>query len=67
MNNEEAKAALAQLVGCEYTEATKAEITRLTGRARVVGPNDASTMEIDETRIHVIAGGNGVITGFRFG
>lgn len=67
MNNEEAKAALAQLVGCEYTEATKAEISRLTGRARVAGPNDVSTTEFDEARIHVIAGDNGVITGFRFG
>ena len=67
MNNEEAKAALAKLIGCEYTEPTKAEITKLTGRARVVGPPDASTMEIDESRIHVLAGGNGVITGFRFG
>ncbi|OAI83106.1 I78 family peptidase inhibitor [Pseudomonas putida] len=67
MNNEEAKAALAKLIGCEYTAATKAEITKLTGHARVVGPNEPSTMEVDDARIHVVADGNGVITGFRFG
>ncbi|MHA6197999.1 I78 family peptidase inhibitor [Pseudomonas wadenswilerensis] len=67
MTNEQAQATLAKLIGCEYTEAVKAQIAELTGRARVVGPNDISTMELDESRIHVIAGGNGVITGFRFG
>ncbi|MEE1921532.1 I78 family peptidase inhibitor [Pseudomonas sp. 148P] len=67
MTNDEVVVALASLVGCEYTSAMKAEITGLTGRARVVGPMDVSTMEYDESRIHVVAGGNGVITGFRFG
>lgn len=67
MTNEEAQAKLAQLIGSNYTEAVKVKITELTGRARVVGPNDMATMEVDEARIHVVAGGNGVITGFRFG
>ncbi|HCN47126.1 MAG TPA: hypothetical protein DIT18_16940 [Pseudomonas sp.] len=67
MTNDEVLVALSKLVGCEFTAATKAEITKLTGRARVVGPNEPSTMELDNSRIHVIAGGNGVITGFRFG
>jgi len=67
MTNEEVLVALSPLVGCEYTEATKARITELTGRARVVGPTDISTLDLDRSRIHVVAGGNGVITGFRFG
>ena len=67
MTNDEVLVALSTLVGCEYSEATKAQITELTGRARVVGPNDISTLELDKSRIHVIAGGNGVITGFHFG
>ncbi|MFD2645831.1 I78 family peptidase inhibitor [Pseudomonas japonica] len=67
MTNEEVQVALAKLIGCEYTQAVKAQITELTGRARVVGPNDVSTLEMDESRIHVVAGGNGMITGFHFG
>lgn len=67
MTNDEVLVALSKLVGCEYTTAMKAEITKLTGRARVVGPAEPSTLEFDESRIHVVAGGNGVITGFRFG
>ncbi len=67
MTNDEVVAALADLIGSEYTPAIKAEITRLTGRARVLGPTDVSTMDYDKLRIHVVAGGNGVITGFRFG
>ena len=49
MTNEEAKAALAKLIGCEYTEAIKAEITRLTGRVLVVGPNEPHTKEINNS------------------
>jgi len=67
MTNEQVLVALAKLVGCEYHEAMKAQITELTGRGRVAGPNDITTKEFDESRIHVVAGGNGVITGFRFG
>ncbi|MDU9392662.1 I78 family peptidase inhibitor [Pseudomonas sp. zfem002] len=67
MTNDEVQVALAELIGCEYTPALKARITELTGRARVVGPTDVSTMDLDHSRIHVVAGGNGVITGFRFG
>lgn len=67
MTNDEVQMTLAKLIGMPYTEAVKAQIRDLTGRARVVGPTDISTMEYDESRIHVVAGGNGVISGFRFG
>lgn len=67
MTNEEVVVALKKLIGCTYTEATKVEIAKLTGRARIVGPAEPCTMEFDDLRIHVVAGGNGVITGFRFG
>jgi hypothetical protein len=67
MNNDEVQVILAKLIGTSYTEAVKAQIRELTGRARVVGPTDISTMDYDESRIHVVAGGNGVISGFRFG
>jgi len=67
MTNEEAKAALAKLIGCEYTEAIKAEITRLTGRVLVVGPNEPHTKEINNARIQVLTDDKGVITGVCFG
>ncbi len=67
MTNEEVLVALAPLVGCPFTDETGARITSLTGRPRVVAPNGITTKEFDQSRIHVIAGGNGVITGFRFG
>jgi cell division protein FtsL len=67
MTNDEVLVVLFVMVGLKYNDALKDEIAKLTGRTRVVGPNEPSTMELDNSRIHVIAGGNGVITGFRFG
>ncbi|OLS59915.1 hypothetical protein [Pseudomonas putida] len=67
MSNEEAKAAVSKLIGTKYSEAARAEIAKLTGRACVVGPDEAHSMVIDETRIHVEVDDNGVITGVRFG
>ncbi|MGE8410652.1 MAG: I78 family peptidase inhibitor [Pseudomonas sp.] len=66
MTNEEALAALAHLIGTPYSDIVKGQVTECTGRTRVLGPADLATTEYDDKRIHVIAGGNGVIEGFRF-
>ncbi|WP_425929451.1 I78 family peptidase inhibitor [Pseudomonas sp. NyZ201] len=67
MSNDEVKAAVSKLIGTKYSEAVRAEIAKLTNRARVVGPNDPHTMEIDDARIQVLTDDNGVITGVCFG
>lgn len=67
MTNEQVIAALVHLIGTEYTSSLKAEITEITGRQRIVGPNEASTMEYDLNRVHVVADGELKITGFTFG
>lgn len=67
MTNDEVLVALTKLVGSAYSAAAKAEIITLSGRTCVVGPNEASTMDINPSRIHVTADDNGTITGFRFG
>lgn len=67
MNNENVICALQHLVGTPYDESIKATVTELTGRPRVVGPNDISTREFDLQRIHVRADDDGSITGFTFG
>ncbi len=67
MSNAEIETAVAHLVGTDYEESVKAQITELTGCARVVGPNEISTREIDETRVHILTDDNNVITGITFG
>ena len=67
MTNEEVLVALTDLIGTPYGEDTKRRITECTARARVVGPQDITTKEFDETRVQVITGGNGLIEAFRFG
>lgn len=67
MTNEEVLVKIAELIGTLYSEDTKRRITECTARTRVVGPKDFTTKEFDENRINVIAGGNGLIEGFRFG
>ncbi|UFH49495.1 I78 family peptidase inhibitor [Pseudomonas sp. KNUC1026] len=66
MNNDAVRTTLAHLVGTVYTTHTKATVTALTGRMRVVGPNEISTMEFDPQRIHVQADDEGRILGFVF-
>lgn len=66
MTNEEVTQALQHLIGTQYTDSVKAQITQATGRDRVVGPNEVSTRNYDLMRVHVQADKQGVITGFAF-
>lgn len=67
MNNEQALQALAHLIGTPYEPSAKATISEITGRARVVGPNDMSTKEYDINRIQINTDANSLIQGFSFG
>ena len=67
MNNEQALQALAHLIGTPYEPSVKATISEITGRARVVGPNEMTTKEYDINRIHINADANSLIQGFTFG
>ena len=66
MTNEEVLKTLAHLVGTPYAPALKDAICALTGRTRVVGPNEMCTREYDVERIHIKAGADLVILGFDF-
>ncbi|WP_110969766.1 I78 family peptidase inhibitor [Pseudomonas huaxiensis] len=66
MTNEEVLVALADLIGTPYTPEVKARIIECTARRRVVGPDEVSTKEFDDSRINVMAGGDGLISGFHF-
>lgn len=66
MTNEEVLVQIADLIGTPYDDDTKRRIIECTARTRVVGPGEVSTREYDAQRINVIAGGNGLIEGFRF-
>lgn len=68
MTNDEVLATLQHLIGSRYVPAVKAYISELTGRTRVVGPNEPHTRELDHQRISIRAGGNeGEIESFTFG
>lgn len=56
MTNEEVLRTLAHLVGTPYAPALKDTIRTLTGRTRVVGPNEMCTREYDVERIQIKAG-----------
>ncbi|MCE5975837.1 hypothetical protein [Pseudomonas sp. JR33AA] len=66
MTNEEVLQALAHLVGTPYAPALKDTIRTLTGRPRVVGPNEICTREHDVERIQIKAGADLLIQGFDF-
>nr|WP_314479683.1 hypothetical protein [uncultured Pseudomonas sp.] len=66
MTNEEVLKALAHLVGTAYEPAIKQTICTLTGRSRVVGPNEMTTREYDAERIHIQVDANALINGFQF-
>lgn len=53
MTNEEVLRTLAHLVGTPYAPALKDTIRTLTGRTRVVGPNEMCTREYDVERIQI--------------
>ncbi|WP_277961503.1 I78 family peptidase inhibitor [Pseudomonas sp. RIT-To-2] len=67
MTNDQVIAAIAHLVGTQYEPGVKAQITQLTERARVVGPNEMSTREYDLNRVHIVANATGTIEAFTFG
>jgi len=66
MTNEEVLKTLAHLVGTAYEPAIKDTICALTGRTRVVGPNEMCTREYDVERIQIKAGADLLIQGFDF-
>lgn len=66
MTNPEIEIALQHLVGTRYIPSLKAYISELTGRPRVVGPNEITTREYDVERIHIKADPACIITGFAF-
>lgn len=66
MTNEEVLQTLAHLVGTAYAPAIKDTICALTGRTRVVGPNEMCTREYDIERIQIKAGADLLIQGFDF-
>ncbi|AGZ37781.1 hypothetical protein C4Q28_01600 [Pseudomonas sp. SWI6] len=66
MNNEEVLQALAHLIGTPYEPSIKDAITAITGRPRVVGPNEITTREYDINRVHIKTDAHAVIQGFRF-
>ena len=67
MNNEEVLQALEHLIGMPYEPSIKETITVLTGRARVLGPDEFATREYDSQRITIVADGDNAVQGFRFG
>jgi len=66
MNNDEVLQTLAHLIGTPYEPSVKETITKITGRSRVVGPNEGSTLEYDIDRIHIRTDANQLIQGFDF-
>lgn len=67
MTNEEILQTLQTLIGTTYDASIKETIKVRTGRARVVGPQDIATREIDTQRIQIIADKANIIQEFRFG
>lgn len=68
MTNDQVIDALQHLIGSRYVPAVKGYISELTGRARVVGPHEAHSREMDLERIAVqVVGDEGEIDGFTFG
>ena len=66
MHNDEVLACIGRLVGTLYVPSVKAYISEVTGRGRVVGPTDMSTMEIDHTRVQIAVNDAGLIDRFYF-
>lgn len=66
MTNEQITQALQYLVGTRYVPTVKAYISELTGRARVVGPNEVLTKDFRLDRVNVSIEA-GLISGYTFG
>lgn len=66
MTNEQITQALQHLVGTRYVPTVKAYISELTGRARVVGPNEVLTKDFRLDRVNVSIEA-GLISGYTFG
>ncbi|GFM88291.1 hypothetical protein PSCICO_36900 [Pseudomonas cichorii] len=67
MTNEQITQTLQYLIGTRYIPTIKAYISELTGRARVLGPDDFSTREFDLNRVQVNTDQAGLISSFTFG
>lgn len=66
MTNEEVLQTLAHLVGTRYVPELKGTICALSGRTRVVGPNEMSTRDYDAERIQIKADADLMIQSFAF-
>jgi hypothetical protein len=66
MTNDDIVKQLHYLIGSRYVASVKAYIEELTGRARVVGPGDMTTLDIDPQRIRIVTDANGCIARFDF-
>ncbi|HDS1706936.1 MULTISPECIES: hypothetical protein [Pseudomonas] len=66
MTNEEVLQTLAHLVGTRYVPELKGTICALTGRTRVVGPNEMSARDYDAERIQIKADADLMIQSFAF-
>lgn len=66
MDNDEVLACIGRLVGTLYVPSVRDYISEVTGRTRVLGPDDMSTMEIDHTRVQIAVNDAGLIEKFYF-
>ncbi len=67
MTNEQVLQLIQHLIGSRYVPGVKAYICELTGRARVVGVNEPTTLDVQPERIHIQGNAAGNIESFRFG
>ncbi len=67
MTNEEVLNSVKHLVGSRYVPSVKAYISELTGRPKVTGVDDISTMECDDNRLNIKGNEAGLIESFWLG
>ena len=66
MTNDQVIDALQHLIGSRYVPAVKGYVSELTGRTRVVGPNEPHSRDMDPNRIAIRVKGDD-IESFTFG
>ena len=66
MTNDQVLEALQHLIGTRYVPTVKEYITELTARARITGPNEMQSREMDPNRITIRINGDD-IESFTFG
>ena len=66
LSNDEVLTCIGRLVGTRYVPELKGTICALTGRTRVVGPNEMSARDYDAERIQIKADADLMIQSFAF-